>query len=170
MPEQDDRTTWGQAAGGSSGSHPVLEDVAEAARLISDADAYLSPTRDFDEPHLEETDWPRDLDGPETLGMVGHLAEIVHSASGCITGISCQHGVPEAAKPELAAIANLLTEAGSKLRVLRGMPGREAQGASPTAHAGLDFPHAPTARPPSVSARPAAPRPAPTPAARRPKL
>jgi hypothetical protein len=169
MPEEDHRNTGVQADAGSSGSHPVLTDVAEVARLISDADAYLSPTRDFDEAHLEVNDWPRDLDGPETLDMVGHLAEIVHSASGCVSGISCQHGIPDAAKPELAAIANLLTEAGSRLRVVRGIPGQGAQAASTAPDAGLDFPHAPATRPPSGSARPAAPRTAPAPAARPPK-
>ena len=170
MPQEDHRSTGVQAAAGSSGPHPVLGDVAEVARLISDADAYLSPTRGFDEPHLEAKDWPRDLDGPETLDMVGHLAEITHSVSGCITGISCQHGIPDAAKPELETIANLLTEAGSKLRAVRGIPGQEAQAASTAPHAGLDFPHTPATRPPSGSARPAAPKAAAAPAARPPHL
>lgn len=157
MSEQDDRETSWQEAAGSSGSHPVLADVTEAARVIRDAAAFLSPTREFDEPHLEENDWPRDLDGAETLGMLGQLTEIVHGSSGCLMGISCQHGVPDAAKPDLDAIANLLTDAGRKLSVLGGTLGREAEAATPAQYAGLDFPHAPTAGPAGDSARQAAP-------------
>ena len=125
MPDPDDHmTTWPEA--GSPGTHPVLEAMAEAAGVISDAAAYLSPTRQFDEPSLEEGDWPRDLDGPETLRMVGHLADIAYGASRCIAGITCQHAIPDAAKPGLDVIANLLADAGRKLSALTGTPGREA--------------------------------------------
>ena len=49
MPDPDDRmTTWPEP--GSPGTHPVLEAMAEAVGVISDAAAYLSPTREFDEP------------------------------------------------------------------------------------------------------------------------
>jgi hypothetical protein len=168
MPDPDDRmTTWLEA--GSSGAHPVLEDMAEAVGVISDAGAYLSPTREFNEPSLEEGDWARDLDGPETLRMVGYLADIAHGTSSCITGIRCQHGIPDAEKPELDVIADLLTEAGRKLSALTGTPGREAGASSPARHAGLDFPDAAAARPPAGHARQAAPRTATAPAARPPK-
>jgi hypothetical protein len=160
-------TTWPEA--GSSGAHPVLEGMAEAAGMISDAGAYLSPTREFDEPSLEESDWPRDLDGPETLRMVGHLADIAYGASGCIAGITCKHAIPDAAKPGLDVIADLLFEAGRKLSALTGTPGREAEAASPAQHAGLDFPDAPAAGPPAGPARHASPRTATAPAARPPK-
>ena len=100
MPDPDDRmTTWPEA--GSAGTHPVLAGMEEATGVISDAGAYLSPTREFDEPSLEEGDWPRDLDGPETLRLVGYLADVAYGASRCITGISCQHAIPDAAKPQL---------------------------------------------------------------------
>jgi hypothetical protein len=153
-------TTWPEA--GNPDTHPVLEAIAEASGAISDAAAYLSPTRAFDEPSLEEGDWPRDLDSPETLRMVGHLADIAYSAGGCLAGIRCQHAIPDAAKPELDVIADLLFEAGRKLTALTGTPGQEAEGASPAQYAGLDFPAAPTARPPVGPARSAAPRTAPT--------
>jgi hypothetical protein len=161
MPDPDDRMTTRPEAG-SPDTHPVLKDMAEAAGVISDAGAYLSPTREFDEPSLEEGDWPRDPDSPETLRMVGHLADIAYSASGCLAGIRCKHAIPDAAKPELDVIADLLFEAGRKLAALTGTPGREAEGASPAQHAGLDFPAAPTASPPAGPARPAAARTAPT--------
>jgi hypothetical protein len=70
MPDRDDRMTTRLEAG-SPDTHPVLKDMAEVAGVISDAGAYLSPTREFDEPSLEEGDWPRDLDSPETLRMMG---------------------------------------------------------------------------------------------------
>ena len=161
MPDPDDRMTTRPEAG-SPDTHPVLKDVAEAAGVIGDAGAYLSPTREFDEPSLEEGDWPRDLDSPETLRMVGHLADIAYSASSCLAGIRGKHAIPDAAKPELDVIADLLFEAGRKLTALTGTPGREAEGASPAQHAGLDFPAAPTASPPAGPARPAAARTAPT--------
>lgn len=124
MPDPDDRmTTWPEA--GSPGNHPVLEAMAEAVGVVSDTAAYLSPTREFDEPSLEEGDWPRDLDGPETLRMVGHLADVAYGASRCITGISCQHAIPDAAKPQLDVIADLLADAGRKLSALTGTPGRQ---------------------------------------------
>ena len=87
MPDPDDHMTTRPEAG-SPDAHPVLKDMAEAAGVISDAGAYLSPTRQFDEPSLEEGDWPRDLDSPETLRMVGHLADIAYGASSCLAGIS----------------------------------------------------------------------------------
>ena len=136
--------------------------MEEATGVISDAGAYLSPTREFDEPSLEEGDWPRDLDSPETLRMVEHLADIAYSAGRCLAGITCQHAIPDAAKPELDVIADLLFEAGRKLTALTGTPGQETKGASPAQHAGLDFPAAPTVSPPVGPARPTAARTAPT--------
>jgi hypothetical protein len=166
MPDPDDHMTTRPEAG-SPEAHPVLKDMAEAAAVISDAAAYLSPTRAFDEPSLEERDWPRDLDGPETLRMVGHLAGIAYGAGSCLAGITCQHAIPDAAKPGLDVIASLLFEAGRKLTALTGTPGREPEGASPALHAGLDFPAGPTASPPAGPDRQAAP--GTTPAARRPR-
>jgi hypothetical protein len=161
MPDPDDRmTTWPEA--GSAGTHPVLAGMEEATGVISDAGAYLSPTREFDEPSLEEGDWPRDLDGPETLRLVGYLADVAYGASRCITGISCQHAIPDAAKPQLDVIADLLADAGRKLSALTETPGQGAEAASPAQHAGLDFPAAPTASAPAGPARPTAARPAPT--------
>ena len=162
MPDPDDRmTTWPEA--GSPAAHPVLEAMAEAAGVVSDAAAYLSPTREFDEPSLEEGDWPRDLDGPETLRMVGHLADVAYGASRCITGITCQHAIPDAAKPQLDVIADLLAEAGRKLSALTGTPGREAEAASPAQHAGLDFPAGPTLTRPATPPRRACQEPQPRP-------
>jgi hypothetical protein len=154
VPDPDDpRTTRPET--GSSGPHPVLEGIAEAAGVISDASAYLSPTREYDEPSLEKGDWPRDLDGPETLRMVGHLADIAYGASGCLAGITCQHAIQDAAKPELDVIADLLAEAGRKLSALTGNPGREAGATSPAQHAtrterelaAENFPRGPAASP-----------------------
>jgi len=162
MPDPDDYSSTQPEAGSSPEAHPVLKDMAEAAGVISDAAAYLSPTRQFDEPSLEESDWPRDLDNPETLCMVAHLADIAYGASSCLAGITCQHAIPDAAKPELDVIANLLFEAGRKLTALTGTPGQEAEGASPAQHAGLDFPAAPTASPATSPNRQAAPRTTPT--------
>ena len=168
MPDPDDRmTTWPEA--GSRGTHPVLETMAQAAGVISDAAAYLSPTRQFDEPSLEEDDWPRDLDGPETLRMVGHLADAAYGASRCLSGISCQHAIPDAAKPQLDVIADLLADAGRKLSALTEAPGRAAEPASPAQHAALDFPAGPAANPPADPAPPGLPRTATAPAARPPK-
>jgi hypothetical protein len=160
MPDPDDRmTTWPEA--GSAGTHPVLAGIEEATGVISDAGAYLSPTREFDEPSLEEGDWPRDLDGPETLRLVGYLADVAYGASRCITGISCQHAIPDAAKPQLDVIADLLADAGRKLSALTETPGQGAEAASPAQHAGLDFPAGPAASPPADPARQAMPRNAP---------
>jgi len=168
MPDPDDlMTTWPEA--GSPGTHPVLETMAQAAGVISDTAAYLSPTRQFDEPSLEEDDWPRDLDGPETLRMVGHLADAAYGASRCISGISCQHAIPDAAKPQLDVIADLLADAGRKLSALTETPGRAAEPSSPAQHAALDFPAGPTANPPGEPAPPGVPRTATAPAARPPK-
>lgn len=168
MPDPDDRmTTWPEA--GSPGTHPVLDAMAQSAGVISDAAAYLSPTREFDEPSLEEDDWPRDLDGSETLRMVGYLADVAYAASGCISGISCQHAIPDAAKPQLDVIADLLADAGRKLSALTGTPGPAAETASPAQHAALDFPAGATSSPPGDPARPAVPRTATAPAARPPK-
>jgi hypothetical protein len=161
MPDPDDRTTTRPQAGNPD-THPVLEAMAVASGAITDAAAYLSPTRAFDEPSLEEGDWPRDLDSPETLRMVEHLADIAYSAGRCLAGITCQHAIPDAAKPELDVIADLLFEAGRKLTALTGTPGQETRGASPAQHAGLDFPAAPTASAPADAARPTAARTAPT--------
>jgi hypothetical protein len=119
--------------------------MAEAARVLTDTAAYLSPTREFDEPHLEESDWPPDLDGPETLRMTGHLADIVHEASRCLIGIGSQHAIPDAAKPEHDAVADLLARAGRKLSALPGIPGQET-GAASTAAAGTKVPALPAAR------------------------
>ena len=90
---------------GRSGDHPVLREAADAARRIGNAAAFLSPTRMFDEPHLEESDWPRDLDRPETQEVIGHLADMAYSMDACLSGIRSQHNVPDLAKPELDAIA-----------------------------------------------------------------
>jgi hypothetical protein len=168
MPEPDDRmTNWPEA--GSPGTHPALEAMTEAAGVVSDTAAYLSPTRQFDEPSLEEGDWPQDLDGPETLRMVEHLADIAFGASRCISGISCQHAIPDAAKPQLDVIADLLADAGRRLSALTETPGRAAEAASPAQQAGLDFPAGPTSSPPADSARPAVTRTATAPAASPPK-
>ena len=105
--------------------------MAEAAGVISDAAAYLSPTREFDEPSLEEGDWPRDLDGPETLRMVGHLADVAYGASRCLAGISCQHAIPDAAKPELDVIADLLFRRRPQAHRADGNPGPGSRGRQP---------------------------------------
>src|SRR5487761_890283 len=116
MPEQDDSlTASGWPAAGRSGDHPVLREAADAARQIGNAAAFLSPTRRFDEPHLEESDWPRDLDRPETQEVMGHLADMAYSLDACLSGIRCQHNVPDPAKPELDAVAGLLMNAGRRL-------------------------------------------------------
>jgi hypothetical protein len=135
----------------------VLEDMTEAVRLTSYAAAFLSPTREFDEPGLEESDWPQDLDGPETQQMLRHLADIAHHASTCINGIGCQHRIADAAKPELDEIDQLLSEACRRLRALDGIPGPETQAATPVQHAGLDFPATPAAIPPDGPAPRTAP-------------
>ena len=150
MPDPDDQmTTWPDPD--SPGAHPVLEDMTEAVRLTGDAAAFLSPTRMFDEPGLDEDDWPRDLDGPQTRQMLGHLADIADHADTCLNGIGCQHSIADAAKPELEEIGNLLGEACRRLRALNGNPGPETQAATPVQHAGLDFPAAPAPSPPGSS-------------------
>jgi hypothetical protein len=154
---------------GSPDAHPVLEDVGAADVSISDAAGFLSPTRMFDEPGMEESDWPRDLDGPETLRMMGHLTDITFNVGGCLMGIRCQHAIPDAAKPEMYAIANLLLEASLKLRALTETPGREAGQPSPVHQARLDFPDGSPARRPAGAAPPATPRTATAPAARPPR-
>ena len=151
MPDRDDPTATGPETG-SPGPHPVLEDMTEAVRLTGDAAAFLSPTRMFDEPGLDEDDWPQDLDGPQTRQMLGHLADIADHADTCLNGIGCQHSIADAAKPELEEIGNLLGEACRRLRALNGNPGPETQAATPVQHAGLDFPAAPAPSPPGSSA------------------
>jgi hypothetical protein len=126
--------------------HPVLGAMAEAASLVSDADALLSPTHEFDEPQLEENDWPQDLTGPETTAALGKLAEITLSASGCLLGVSSTHAVPDEAKPGVEEISNQLLEAGRKLRAIAGRTGQD-ESAGPGLSAGPDFPSAPAARP-----------------------
>jgi len=156
MPEPDDQMTpWLDPD--SPGAHPVLEDITEAVRLTGDAAAFLSPTREFDEPDLEESDWPQDLDGPETQQMLRHLADIADHASTCINGIGCQHSIADAAKPELHEIDQLLSEACRRLRTLDRIPGPETQAATPVQHAELDFPATPAAIPPGDPARRTAP-------------
>jgi hypothetical protein len=164
MPEHDDSSTAGQAAtrsgwpaAGASGDHPVLREMAEAARLMSNAGAFLSPTREFDEPHLEENDWPRDLDRPETRDALAHLADVISSLGGCIDGIRCHHNVPGSAKPELDKITALLVDAGLRLGAQTRALSREADSAGPAQQAGLNFPRAPLAGPPAAPGRPATP-------------
>jgi hypothetical protein len=167
MPEQKNRQTVPPdttTAGGTGEQHPVLDDVAEAGRMVADAAGYLSPTRDFDVPHLEAGDWPADLDPAETLAMLRQLAAITHDVSGCLTGIASQHAVPGAAKPELDALADLLTHAGSTLTALTGTPQQAAPAAGGPRGASQDFPHPPAART-TGDARPPA-RPAAPPSAR----
>jgi hypothetical protein len=160
MPEPDDR----QGTRLAPGQHPLLEDMTDAVRLMDDAAGFLSPTREYDEPGF--TDWPRDLDGQETLAMMRQLAGIVDATGGCLAGITCQHAVADTAKPELEEIAALLTRAAGKLHVLSGTAGREpGTTASPVLHAGQDFPHRPMARWPADPAQEAASRTAPPPAA-----
>jgi hypothetical protein len=167
MPDPDDpTTTWPEP--GSSGEHPVLADMTGAVDQISDAAAFLSPTRRWDEPGLEDSDWPRDLDGPETTLMIGHLAEITSSASACIAGIRSKHSIPGAAKPELGEIDALLSEAARRASVLTGILQAEARGTSASQQAGLDFPDAPAAQPPGPDPG-AAPGPAGAPVTRAPK-
>ena len=163
MPEQDHpQTTW--SAPGASGQHSVLEDVTEAVRLMDDAAGFLSPTREYDEPGF--TGWPRDLDGQETVAMMRQLAGIVDAASGCLTGIACQHAIADTAKPALDEIATLLIATARKLSVLSGTAGREAgAAASPVRQAGQDFPHGPISRLPADSAQETASRTTPPPTA-----
>jgi hypothetical protein len=123
----------------------------------------------FDEPDLEESDWPRDLDSPGTQQMLRHLADIADHASTCISGIGCQHSIADAAKPELHEIDQLLSEACRRLRALDRIPGPETQAATPVLHAGLDFPATPAAIPPDGPARKAAPGTAAPHTARHPK-
>lgn len=162
MPEHKNRQTVPPDAAGDTGQqHAVLDDVAEAARMVSDAAGYLSPTRDFDVPHLEAGDWPPDLNPAETLAMLGHLAGITHDISGCLGGITCQHAVPDAAKPELERIADLLTHAGSQLSGLAGTPAQDTPAAGSPLDTRQDFPHPPVAGPLSGAhrARPVGPPP-----------
>jgi hypothetical protein len=148
MPENKNRQTVPPGADGGTGQkHPVLEDVAEAARMVSDAAGYLSPTREFDVPHLEEGDWPPDLNPAETLAMLRQLAGITHAISGCLGGITCQHAVPDAAKPELERIADLLTHAGSQLSGLAGSPAQDTRAAGSPLDTRQDFPHPPVTGP-----------------------
>jgi hypothetical protein len=158
MPEQDHgQTPW--PAPGPSGQHPVLEDVAEAVRLMDDAAGFLSPTRKYDEPGF--TGWPRDLDGRETLAMMRQLVGIMDAAGGCLAGITCQHAIAATAKPGLDEIATLLTATATagKLRVLSETAGRGAgTDTSPVRHAGQDFPHGPITRLPADSSQEAATR------------
>ena len=134
MPEQDDSlTASGWPAAGRSGDHPVLREAADAARQIGNAAAFLSPTRMFDEPHLEESDWPRDLDRPETQEVMGHLADMAYSLDACASGIRSQHNVADPAKPELDAVAGLLMDVGRRLSALAGAPGQGPGSAGPAA-------------------------------------
>lgn len=156
MPDPDDQMTpWPDPD--SPGAHPVLVDMTEAVRLTGDAAVFLSPTREFDEPGLDEGDWPRDLDAPGTQQLLRHLADIADHASTCLNGIGCQHSIVDAAKPELHEIDQLLSEACRRLRALDGIPGPETRAATPVQHAGLDFPAAPAATPLDAPARKAAP-------------
>ena len=164
MPEQNHPQAT-RPGPGASGQHPVLVGVTVAARLVDDAAGFLSPTREYDEPGF--TGWPRDLDGRETLAMMRELAGIVDATSGCIAGITCQHAIADTAKPGLDEIATLLTATARKLDVLSRTAGRDAgTAASPVRQAGQDFPHGPVTRLPADSAREAASRTAPPPAAR----
>jgi hypothetical protein len=157
MPEQDDSlTASGWPAAGRSGDHPVVREAADAARQIGNVDAFLSPTRMFDEPHLEESDWPRDLDRPETQEVMGHLADMAHSLDACIREIRSQHNVPDAAKPELDAVADLLRSAGRRLSALAKEPGQGPGSAGPAQQAGQSFPRTPLADPADGGEQPAA--------------
>jgi hypothetical protein len=152
VPDPDDQMTTSPETGGS-GTHPALESMTEAVRLTSYAAAFLSPTRPYDEPGLEEDDWPEDLDGPETLQMLTHLGDIADYASVCIDGIRCQHKIAEEAKPELDEIDQLISDACIRLRALNVSPGPETQAVTPAQHAGLDFPAAPAVIAPDGPAR-----------------
>lgn len=168
MPEQDELKATRPDAG-SPAPHPALEDIAEAARMTGGAEAFLSPTRAFNYPHLEEGDWPRDLDDRETRGALGHLADIAENVSGCVTGIRCHHGVPDSAKPDLDKIADLLTEAGRRIGALgKETPTQEPQAGSPARQASMSFPRTPSASP-ADPGQPAATRSATSPAARPPR-
>jgi hypothetical protein len=176
MPEHDDSLAAAPAATGSgwpavgaSGDHPVLREIAEAARLMSNAGAFLSPTREFDEPHLEKSDWPRDLDRSETRVALGHLADVIYSLGGCTDGIRCHHNVPDSAKPELDTITALLVDAGRRLGAQTRAARREADSAGPAQRAALNFPRPPLAGPPAAPSRPGAPTAEPGPTARPPK-
>ena len=167
MPEQDElKATRPDTS--SPAPHPVLEDMAEAARLTGDAEAFLSPTRAFNYPHLEEGDWPRDLDDRETRGALEHLADIADNVSGCVTGIRCQHGVPDSVKPELDKIADLLTEAGRRITALgEETPAQQPQAVSPARQASTSFPRTPSASTAGTE-QPAATRSSTSPVARPP--
>jgi hypothetical protein len=164
MREQDDSlTASGWPAAGRPGDHPVLREAAEAARLTGDAAAFLNPTRMFDELHLDESDWPRDrprdrprdLGRPETQAVMRHLADIAHSLDGCLGGVRSQHNVPDTAKPELDAVADLLMNAGRRLSALAEAPGQGPGSDSPAQQAEQSFPQAPLAGPAVGSERPA---------------
>lgn len=174
MRERDDSlTASGWPAGGRSGDHPVVREAAEAGRLTGNAAAFLSPTRMFDELHLEESDWPRDrprdLDRPETQAVMRHLADIARSLDGCLGGIWSQHNVPDTVKPELDAVAGLLMNAGRRLSALTEAPGQGPGSAGPAQQAGQSFPRAPLAGPAGGSERPAARPAGPGPAVKQPK-
>lgn len=170
MPEQDDSlTASGWPAAGRSGDHPVVREAADAARQIGNAAAFLSPTRMFDEPHLEESDWPRDLDRPETQEVMRHLADMAHSLDACLSGIRSQHNVRDAAKPELDAVAGLLMNAGRRLSALTEAPGQGPGSVGPAQQAGQSFPRAPLAGPAADGERPAARPAGPGPSAKPPK-
>ena len=156
MPDPDDQKTTSPETG-SSGTHPALESMSEAVRLASYATVFLSPTRPFDEPGLEEDDWPEDLDGPETLQMLTHLGDIAAHASDCIHGIRCQNKIADEAKPELDKIDKLLDEAWGRLRALTETQGPETQAPTAAQHAALDFPAAPAAIPSDAPTRKATP-------------
>ena len=124
----------------SPGAHPVLADMTEAVRLTSDAAAFLSPTREFAEPGLEESDWPRDLDGRRNAADAETIwLDLADHASTCINGIGCQHSIADGARPELDEIDQLLSAACRRLRAWTEARARNAA-AAPGQHAGLDFP------------------------------
>jgi hypothetical protein len=143
--------------------------MAEAVRLASYAPAFLSPTRPYDEPGLEEEDWPEDLDGPETLQVLTHLGEIAGHASDCVHGITCQHKIADEDKPALDEISKLLGEASRRLQALTETQGPQVQVATPAQRAELDFPAAPAIGSPGDPARRTTPRTAAPPLARSPK-
>jgi len=170
MPEQDDSlTASGWPAARRSGDHPVVKEAADAARQIGNAPAFLSPTRMFDRPHLEESDWPRDLDRPETHEVIGYTADMAHSLDACLREIRSQYNVPDTAKPELDAVADLLMDAGFRLSALAKALGQGPGSADPAQQAGQSFPRAPLAGPAVGGERPTARSAGPGPSVKPPK-
>ena len=126
--------------------------MTEAVRLTGDGAAFLSPTREFDEPGLEEGDWPRDLDGPETQQMLRHWLISRTTPAPASTASDASTASRTQPNPSSTRSTSCSVKHAAGSGPSTGIPGAETQAATPySSRAGL--PGRASGHPPDSSAR-----------------